>query len=361
MTRSIQWNAVAYLMIAALLASLFFSFNLLTNEGSARSADMAYGFPQWHGTASAAPASRIAAPVAPDQPKSLFQPATVIPKASATVHIQTAAALKKPIAPAAAPSIRTYRVTSYYLNVRALPSADADIVREVKQDTRLDVVGATAAGWLALKGGGYVNGRYAAPIDPAATAVPEPAPAASSASSEAAKSAHAPAQAKAKSEVSAQSAAPLSASSGDPMKPSSKVMSDSGLTKAHISQLLKGTKLENQGLEDAILAVERDYGINAFFTIAVMKLESGNGKSKLAKTKNNLFGLNAVTGNAHAMAFSFATKGDSVKKFGKLINDNYVERGYTTIEKVARKYCPANGKWAGHVRTIMRGDFGKLT
>ncbi|MFC4810281.1 glucosaminidase domain-containing protein [Paenibacillus sp. GCM10023250] len=370
MTRSIQWNAVAYLMVAALLASLFFSYNLFANAGNNRSAEMAYSFPQWHGTthASAAAASGVAAPVAPDQPKSRFQPATVIAHAPNIVHIQTAAAPKKPAAQTAASAIHTYRVTSYYLNIRALPSADADILRTVKQDTRLDVVGATAADWLALKGGGYVNSRYAAPINPA-TAAPTAAEAQTSteaqtavisAPAEAAKAAPAQTLAKRKSEVAVQSAAPLSVSS-DPVKPSSKVMSDSGLTRAHIAVLLKGTKLANQGLEDVILHVEQDYGINAFFTIAVMKLESGNGKSRLARTKNNLFGLNAITGNAHAKAFSFATKGDSVKKFGQLINDNYVERGYTTIEKVARKYCPANGKWAGHVRTIMRSDFGKLT
>ena len=91
-----------------------------------------------------------------------------------------------------------------------------------------------------------------------------------------------------------------------------------------------------------------------------MKLESGNGKSRLSQTKNNLFGLNATTGSENKKAFSFATKGDSVRKFGQLISKNYVGKGLTTIEKVAKKYCPANGRWSGHVKSIMKSDFRKL-
>jgi flagellum-specific peptidoglycan hydrolase FlgJ len=145
----------------------------------------------------------------------------------------------------------------------------------------------------------------------------------------------------------------------EPKKPTSIVMTDSGLTEDHISTIFKGTALEDEGLEEVILEIEEMYGINAYFTIAVLKLESGNGESRLATTKNNLFGLNAIDGNINE-AFSFKTKGDSVRKFGQLISKSYVDKGYTTIEKVSKKYCPSNSEWPSLVASIMKSDYRKL-
>ena len=131
-----------------------------------------------------------------------------------------------------------------------------------------------------------------------------------------------------------------------PNKPTSKVNSESKLTEQQIEQIFEGTSLADHGLEQTILQTEEEYGINAYFTIAVMKLESGHGKSKLAKEKNNLFGLNAIDGDAFNKAFSFHTKGESIEKFGQIISKNYIDKGYTSIEKVASKYCQANPKWS---------------
>jgi beta-N-acetylglucosaminidase len=143
-------------------------------------------------------------------------------------------------------------------------------------------------------------------------------------------------------------------------KPTSNVKSDSGLMEANIEEIFKGTSLAGFGLEKAILEIEEEYGINAYFTIAVMKLESGNGKSKIAKDKNNLFGLNAIDGDQYNKAFSFKTKGDSVQKFGQLISENYIDKGFTTIEKVSAKYCQANPEWSDVVMSIMKSDYSKL-
>ncbi|TJY44009.1 hypothetical protein E5161_01015 [Cohnella pontilimi] len=149
------------------------------------------------------------------------------------------------------------------------------------------------------------------------------------------------------------------ATEADPAKPTSAVLSDSGLTKEHIAGMFEDTALSGQALEDPILEIEEKYGINAYFTIAVMKLESGNGTSRLAKEKNNLFGLNAIDGRQNELAFRFRTKGDSVREFGDIINRVYLKKGYTTVEKVAKKYCPANPKWASLVKNIMKSDYQK--
>jgi beta-N-acetylglucosaminidase len=214
-----------------------------------------------------------------------------------------------------------YEVTSYYLNVRANKNAASEILNVVKNGDILEVLETTDNNWLKLRSGGYVHGKYAKLIR--------------------------------------ESDQQLSQHS--PNKPTSTVNSDSKLTEEQIEQIFEGTSLADHGLEQTILETEQEYGINAYFTIAVMKLESGHGKSKLAKEKNNLFGLNAIDGDAFNKAFSFKTKGESVEKFGQLISENYVDKGYTSIEKVASKYCQANPKWSALVLKIMKSDYKKLT
>lgn len=242
-----------------------------------------------------------------------------------------------------APTI-TYEVTAYYLNVRANPYSKSKILNVVKKGTLLEVVHTTDNSWLKIKGGGYVHGGYAklVSIDEKQADLSEKATEINQEN-----------QAESKDSGGAQESA-------DPDKPTSAVGTDSGLSEEDIALIFEGTALAGHGLEETILDVEEKYGINAFFTIAVMKLESGNGSSRLAKSKNNLFGLNATSGGKNNKAFSFETKGDSVRKFGQLLSKSYVGKGYTTVEKIAKKYCPANSKWSGLVKNIMKKDYGKL-
>lgn len=223
-----------------------------------------------------------------------------------------------------------YKVTSYYLNVRANPNVTSKILNVVKNEDILEVLQTTDNDWLELKSGGYVNSKYTELISTYVTAT----------------------------QVSQLSVNNMKATA--PSKPTSTVKSDSRLTEENIVKIFEGTSLADHELEKTILEIEQDYGINAYFTIAVMKLESGHGKSKLAKEKNNLFGLNAIDGDAFNKAFSFKTKGESVQKFGQLISENYVDKGYTSVEKVASKYCKANPKWSTLVMKIMKNDYKKL-
>lgn len=223
----------------------------------------------------------------------------------------------------------TYITTAYYLNVRAQPNSKSEIFRSVERGTRLTVAGKTDNGWLELSDGGYVHGGYAV-------------------------------QAENDFVVHERPLETLETKPSKPTKPASAVRSDSGLTEDQIGTLLAGTELADNDLEAVIRDIEEEYGINAYFTIAVMKLESGNGSSRLARTKNNLFGLNATGGKGNKKAFQFETKADSVRKFGQLISDHYIGRGYTTVEKIAKKYCPANDKWPRLVKNIMVSDHKKF-
>ncbi|SEM90380.1 glucosaminidase domain-containing protein [Paenibacillus sp. OV219] len=389
MSRSIQWNVVAYMIIAALLASFVLSFNHTFSLWSSRSADNI--LTQKFTSNKQIMIERLTSSSIIS--KSAFQPVTVVKKATPTSAISAPIAAtekKKPVAIASAKPLYTYKVTSFYLNVRSEPNADAKIMYEVKQGTQLQVLSKDDAGWLMLKSGGYVHGGYATVIGmkqaPAEVTIQSAESAVSTVSTVSAVSAVSSAVTSAKvlqnkslqvdvrpkvhtmdvkvspieDQVATVDTSIAEDDNGNPVKPTSRVNTDSGLSSKQIAQLLNGTKLSGQGLEQAVLSIEEEYGINAFFTIAVMKLESGNGKSRLARTKNNLFGLNATSSNPYRKATYFETKGDCVQKFGQLLSDNYVERGYTTIEKVARKYCPVNSKWASHVRSIMRSDFSKL-
>ncbi|TYP79456.1 glucosaminidase domain-containing protein [Paenibacillus methanolicus] len=255
---------------------------------------------------------------------------------------------------AAAPVV--YRVTAYYLNVRANGYSTSKILGTVKQGTELRVEKVTDKGWLRLEGGGYVHGGYAKPVgasaQTAAAVLKRPA---AVTKTDAMLVKAAPAK------PAVMRLAPVKpAKPSEPSQPKSLVKSVSGLSVAHIAEIFENTALEGHGLEEEILAIEAEYGINAYFTIAVMKLESGNGKSKIAKNKNNLFGLNAIDGDRYNKALKFETKRASVRKFGQLISKSYIGKGYTTIEKIARKYCPANPKWPSLVTKIMKADYRKL-
>ncbi|WP_127530182.1 glucosaminidase domain-containing protein [Paenibacillus kobensis] len=235
------------------------------------------------------------------------------------------------------PIVHIYETTAYYLNVRVHAYNQSEIISTVEKGTILEVSSVTENGWLRLQGGGYVHGGYAKPIK---GELKRTGP-----------------QQKSAKEVKSLSA---DTEVNEISTPTSEVESISGLTAQHIALILKGTDLEDQGLEKAILRVEKKYGINAFFTIAVMKLESGNGSSRLATKKNNLFGLNAIDGDAFNRGLSFKTKADCVLKFGELIANKYIEKGYTTVDKVAKKYCPANSRWPRHVKEIMKSDLELL-
>ena len=244
----------------------------------------------------------------------------------------------------------TYVVTAYYLNVREQPDKQSPIRGLLRQGDRVRVAGKTENGWLKLEDGLFIHGAYAEPAEPESEPVKNAGREVSIAS----------ASLSVRPEPAIYKPDPHEAVVSGPAPLSKKVKSTSGLTEDDIARLLEGTALEGHGLEEAILEIEEEYGINALFTIAVMKLESGNGKSKLAREKNNLFGLNA-TGGGNSKAYRFETKSDSVYKFGSLISKSYLAKGYSTIEKVGKKYCPANPKWPSLIESIMKRDHRKLS
>ena len=110
-----------------------------------------------------------------------------------------------------------------------------------------------------------------------------------------------------------------------------------------MSNLNKGqTKL--QGLGTALYTAEQDHNVNALFLLGVAGLESGWGTNKLATNSNNLYGL---------IGMKFNSTSECTLYMGKLIRNNYIDSGLTTISAINNKYCPGYTKWTSDVTWIM--------
>lgn len=321
-----------YLVVIALMTSIYLSTNqgLGKNEVYAQAANTV--------TVSEIIESVMVTP----SPAATPVPTKAPVKEVVTKVTYTAPEAVKPI------TAKKYVVNAYHLNVRANPYSTSKILDVLKKG---DVIQSSKEvnGWIKLDNRqGYISAKYVSDASKSAVVTPvtkkiQPVVTTTKTSTTVSKTT--------KSSVSKSNKAVFYPSL------SQSVSTPSNLTAAQIEIIFDGTALE--GLGEAFVRIEKEDGVNAFFAIAVAKLESGNGKSRLAQRKNNLFGLNA-TGNEYDNAHSFKTKADSVEAFGLLISTKYVDRGYTSIAKINGKYCPPNPKWKNLVYSIMKGDYNKL-
>lgn len=137
----------------------------------------------------------------------------------------------------------------------------------------------------------------------------------------------------------------------------SPVNQNSNLTLDEVKIILKDSKLEH--LSEFFIETEEKYSINAFFIIAVAKLESANGTSKIAIAKNNLFGIGAYDSNPMKYAKIFESKRDSIHYFGNLIKNNYIMNGYITLKDINKKYSTSSS-WADKVFNVIKYDVRKI-
>jgi beta-N-acetylglucosaminidase len=80
------------------------------------------------------------------------------------------------------------------------------------------------------------------------------------------------------------------------------------------------------GLGEDFKAAEEAYGVNALLMLSHAMLETGNGTSKIAKDKKNLFGINATDTNPYENALTFDTYADSINYYAKqVILKKYVD------------------------------------
>lgn len=96
----------------------------------------------------------------------------------------------------------------------------------------------------------------------------------------------------------------------------------SGLSDVQAEQLLKGTGLE--GLGKAFVTAEQKYKVNAYYLIAHAAWESGWGKSRISREKNNLFGYMAYDRSPYESAHGFKTKADSIDRVASFVSKQYL-------------------------------------
>ncbi len=125
-------------------------------------------------------------------------------------------------------------------------------------------------------------------------------------------------------------------------------------TAEEIDKILEGTGLH--GLGQAYIDAETKHGVNALFLLAISMHESGNGTSKLAIERNNLFGWQAYDSNINAAKY-FDSKEACIDEVAASLKKNYLTpggpffKGYTTA--AVNIYYATDINWGSKVTNTM--------
>ncbi len=117
----------------------------------------------------------------------------------------------------------------------------------------------------------------------------------------------------------------------------------SGFTAARFERVFAGTGLA--GLGQAFYGAEKAYGVNAVLLAAICAHESGWGRSKLARERNNLAGLGAYSAG---LGMAFESREDCVMFLAELLAGRP-----GTLEQVGHWYASDPG-WAEKVAGCMK-------
>lgn len=105
--------------------------------------------------------------------------------------------------------------------------------------------------------------------------------------------------------------------------------SDEDLDKVFSLLNIDNSLLENKGA--TFKEAEEHYHINALYLLAHSALESDWGRSKIAKDKNNFFGITAYDTTPYLSAKTFDDVDKGILGATKWIKENYIDRGRTFL------------------------------
>jgi len=94
------------------------------------------------------------------------------------------------------------------------------------------------------------------------------------------------------------------------------------LTSSDLNATVKGTPLA--GLGEIWKYAEYKYSVNALFLAALAILESGWGKSKIAREKNNIYGFMAYDHSPYASAKTFSSKAECIIYVARYLDKEYL-------------------------------------
>lgn len=82
-----------------------------------------------------------------------------------------------------------------------------------------------------------------------------------------------------------------------------------------------------KGTGPFLVRAEELYNVNSLVLAAIAYLESAGGMSRLAREKNNLFGLGAGGADPYRNALCFSTKEECIYYAARLLRNSYLSRG----------------------------------
>ena len=130
----------------------------------------------------------------------------------------------------------------------------------------------------------------------------------------------------------------------------------SKLDEKKLSEYMK--KFPNlSGIEETLIEVQDEYKVNALLILAIVRLESGNGKSSIAKSRNNLGGIIGWEKSVRVYK-SFDSRSDCVIYMAKLLSESYLTEGGKyhsgyTLPDIAKRYSAAPDKWCELVKELI--------
>jgi len=131
------------------------------------------------------------------------------------------------------------------------------------------------------------------------------------------------------------------------------------LTSYDLNATVKGTPLA--GLGEIWKFAEYRFGVNALFLAALAILESGWGRSHLARDKNNIYGFMAYDRSPYASAKAFSTKAHCIIHVAKYMKKEYLSPdgkyyGGATPQGVGKHYA-SDPDWAYKVVRVANLSF----
>ena len=105
---------------------------------------------------------------------------------------------------------------------------------------------------------------------------------------------------------------------------------------------------------NALEEIEKVYGVNGLFVMAVSWMESGSRTSDLARSHNNMTSIYGGDG-----LNTYSSPSECIVNTGRLLKESYYNaRGCRSASDIGSIYCPPNSNWAnsvtGFCKTIIR-------
>lgn len=105
---------------------------------------------------------------------------------------------------------------------------------------------------------------------------------------------------------------------------------------------------------NALAEIEKVYGVNGLFVMAISWMESGSRTSNLARSHNNMTSIYGGDGLK-----TYSSPSECIINTGRLLKESYHDaRGCRSASDIGSIYCPPNPNWAnsitGFCKTIIR-------